>query len=182
MCSCTLAFVAALLLQRADPPPPDTCCLTYGQVQEWIRLEGYIPTTAVSQCLDASATVKIPPQIPENCFTEGTAENTADSGLNPAEFRFIEDLTVGVKRVNNKDKPWLLCLQWKAVEKKVREDKRTILLLYDGKPYGSDNLEKFQKLMKKNDVVILVMRYVREKKTCEIAQIHVIPVEKVTKQ
>src|SRR5207248_10503741 len=69
MSCCVLAF-AALFTAPADPPPADTCCLTYGQVQDIIAAVGYIPASSVSQCLIGSA-------------THGTMVPTADDG----EFR-----------------------------------------------------------------------------------------------
>jgi hypothetical protein len=161
MISCVLAF-AALLAAPADPPPADTCCLTYGQVQSIIAAVGYIPATSVSQCLIGSATHK-------SAFP--TQEN--------AEFRFVEDQTVGVSA--EKDGKRVLCIQWKAVEKALAQ-RPGIVLLYDGVPHGARDLEKFHGKMKRSDVVILVMRYVKEKGVCELAQIHIIPFDKVKPQ
>jgi hypothetical protein len=160
--SCCVLALAALLAAPADPPHADTCCLTYGQVQDLIAIWGYIPATAVSQCLIESATEKTAYPSPEN-----------------KEFRFIPEQTVGVSQ--NPNGPRVLCLQWKAVEKAV-EKRPGILLLYDGKRYEGKDLDQFQKAVKRSDVVILVMRYVKEQKVCELAQIHVVPFEKVKPQ
>lgn len=159
MSCCVLAF-AALFAAPADPPPADTCCLTYGQVQSIIAATGYIPASAVSQCLTDSAT---------KMSAYPTEENKG--------FLFIPDQTVGLSPAGRE--PRVICLQWKAVLKKL-ENKGQVLLLYDGEPVK--DADKFHGKMKRGDVVIVVMRLDPKTKVCELAQLHVIPIEKVKPQ
>jgi hypothetical protein len=157
--SCCVLTLAALLAAPADPPPADTCCLTYGQVQVLIADKGYIAETEVSQCLATTATKMSAYPTPEN-----------------KNFLFVPDQTVGVSP--EKDGRRALCIQWEAVEKAVKA-RPGIQLLYDGKPFEGKELQQFHKTVKRGDVVILVMRYVKKDNVCELAQIHVVPIAKV---
>jgi hypothetical protein len=177
--TCCAFALAALFAAPADPPPADTCCLTYGQVRALIADLGYITAADVSQCLLESATVRstFPAPVPNDCL-DGTAAQKGD-GPNIKDFLFIPDQTVGVAKARTGETR--ICVQWKAVQKKL-DDKAHVLLKYDGKEFEGRDVKKFREQIKRSDVVILVMRYVKEKKVCELAQIHVVPFTKVKEQ
>jgi hypothetical protein len=158
MHSCALILVAALLASRADPPPPDTCCLTYGQVQQLLANTDVIEATTVSQCLESSA----------------TNPSTLDPKL---RFKFIADQTVGL---SPKEGARLeICLQWKAIQQVLVKRPGSIQLVRDGVLFAGKEVEKFRSELKKTDVVILVMRFAPQKKTCELDQIHIVSIDKV---
>src|SRR5262245_9802559 len=136
MSSVVLALTVLLAAPAApaDPPPADTCCLTYGQVQDIIAIWNYIPASAVSQCLIGSA--KDPTAYPNAGRNECLFETVPKDGAaapNVKDFRFIPDQTVGLSK--NKDGSWLICIQWPAIEEAVKK-RPSILLLHGGEQYG----------------------------------------------
>jgi hypothetical protein len=153
MCYWTLTLVAGLLVHQANPPSPDDCCLTCGQVQD-LKAAGVtvITLTDLSQCLVTSATVEI------------------------NDILFIRDQTVGLSK--KKTDPRLLHIQWGAVGKAIKGGV-PIRLVHDGKTFEGDDMERFRELIKPSDVVILVMRYDLKMKTCVLTQIRVLSIEKI---